>query len=959
MLGARSLAVSVAVALLARSAAAEACVVPEHLALLARQEGLFISCDDPMQRTAPSLEEGEKEEEKGSIFALPDLDFSRKMMLSLMIMGLIIVTIVYERVTEYFEENVFTGGISEMLFQKMIRELAILGFVSFTATVLKQFLQTVPESDLQLFEYAHVLLFTTACAYVKEIALVSRQLHAIEVDFERMGQVDDAEVLRAERELWFGEGASRWRGAFGFLRYRTSAVASHSTFKVLRFAFMAQTHLLGKQNFSWQTYVTRSMYRQIEEMIEVQSSTWFATFAVVGATLPIEVPQLPALLFFAGGGWLLLLLGVGVLFETNFMVSSLVKQGHRRRLRAKRTYTSVPDDPLLEFSRQQTTKHLLAASRQSSGDGGGGVDDMAAGAAAAVPRIARVRMYELSSSVQVHKSHQLMAQLAAGFKAIETEGSEGVGDTDSGGLAEPSAREKLDVANEMLGRVRRGVKIVPFALQLLLLLQCLLQSLLLTMLGRNAVLYLSLPEEGDDGHAEHDAVDARGAGLGSLLIALTLMPTLLMSFLVTPRVLKNFALAYATACRQTEVLQQMETEFERSGDYAAASQALELTMSSKLSDDDLLDGEVVRAKVRDMVKLGEMRWRYRVVDEGQNPRDEAIAVLDEAKSVVEAHIAALVEQRALTTSSEAVTHQLRQDLRQEWAPELSEVCQGLAVARLIFNTDRAEDALILELLKEALELREGARLTDKMADTLNSLGTLRQRQKRYQDAEGYFTKSLELRRTMKLRDDKGRVLQAEAAQAQAQSLTSLGTLYVEMGDAQKSKEGGGGGAAAAAPLYDQALRHMQQAKEQYIAGFSDTHPKVAWALEGMAKAHLKRGNLREAQLAFEEAIAVRRSLQDGGGGKQLFSKELETAEAEVSSITSRREAARGRFAKPFSAMLAVKRVSNGDAGPSSSGLDEESSVGWAQPLLADAPRPPAEGEQPPAGSSAGPTPARD
>lgn len=37
--------------------------------------------------------------------------------------------------------------------------------------------------------------------------------------------------------------------------------------------------------------------------------------------------------------------------------------------------------------------------------------------------------------------------------------------------------------------------------------------------------------------------------------------------------------------------------------------------------------------------------------------------------------------------------------------------------------------------------------------------------------------------------------------------------------------------------------------------------------------HLKRSNLREAQLAFEEAIAVRHLLQEGCGGKQLFSKE--------------------------------------------------------------------------------------
>ena len=37
-----------------------------------------------------------------------------------------------------------------------------------------------------------------------------------------------------------------------------------------------------------------------------------------------------------------------------------------------------------------------------------------------------------------------------------------------------------------------------------------------------------------------------------------------------------------------------------------------------------------------------------------------------------------------------------------WALEMSEVCQGLAVARLIFNKERTEDALISSLLKRAL-----------------------------------------------------------------------------------------------------------------------------------------------------------------------------------------------------------------------------------------------------------------
>ena len=36
-------------------------------------------------------------------------------------------------------------------------------------------------------------------------------------------------------------------------------------------------------------------------------------------------------------------------------------------------------------------------------------------------------------------------------------------------------------------------------------------------------------------------------------------------------------------------------------------------------------------------------------------------------------------------------------------------------------------------------------------------------------------------------------------------------------------------------LYSRALEMLQAAKEAYVAGFAEGHPKVAWALEGMGK----------------------------------------------------------------------------------------------------------------------------
>ena len=50
----------------------------------------------------------------------------------------------------------------------------------------------------------------------------------------------------------------------------------------------------------------------------------------------------------------------------------------------------------------------------------------------------------------------------------------------------------------------------------------------------------------------------------------------------------------------------------------------------QLSEEEIADGDVVRSHVHDLAKLGEMKWRYRVVDEGHSPREEAIKVPDEA-----------------------------------------------------------------------------------------------------------------------------------------------------------------------------------------------------------------------------------------------------------------------------------------------------------------------------------------
>lgn len=118
----------------------------------------------------------------------------------------------------------------------------------------------------------------------------------------------------------------------------------------------------------------------------------------------------------------------------------------------------------------------------------------------------------------------------------------------------------------------------------------------------------------------------------------------------------------------------------------------------------------------------------------------------QARALIEEHIRLTAAQSHAASSPEARL----KERRKHWASELSEVLQGLALARLVHNKDRSEDTEIARLLKESLSLREELRANAQIAETLNSLGSLRQKQRTFKDAEAYYLKSMELRERIKV-----------------------------------------------------------------------------------------------------------------------------------------------------------------------------------------------------------------
>jgi len=85
-------------------------------------------------------------------------------------------------------------------------------------------------------------------------------------------------------------------------------------------------------------------------------------------------------------------------------------------------------------------------------------------------------------------------------------------------------------------------------------------------------------------------------------------------------------------------------KYESEGDYAAAARALEEAVTWQRdarrgscakaeSMEDAQSHDKVRERVHSLLRLAEMKWRYRVVEKGQSPRDEGLKLLYMAKQV--------------------------------------------------------------------------------------------------------------------------------------------------------------------------------------------------------------------------------------------------------------------------------------------------------------------------------------
>ena len=550
-----------------------------------------------------------------TIFKMP-AEFNKDFLL-MMLVVLVIVTISFEKGSEALEEAVGEKGIKHELLQKMFKELTILGFVAFSATMLIQ-AEWLPMSHGQhlCFEFAHILMFTTAIVYAKEIFLVSHSLHRMITRFDGFDAADPVKVL-ANQVARYGNRTDEVPASLyqpvpfkvKMSRHFETLLSTFSqheqvvVFKALKFHFLGFNGLLGTR-FSVSDYIEKCSEKHVGDMIEIGLEAWgtllvILVVGVAGSALEQRIghgedifndPGVGTALFIVWG-FLLLFAEIGLLIVAKANLGRMTEKNH----------------------------HIRTA---EDGD----------------------RWEEYDEHLAIHESELRALNLALSDKK---EGEKINGEmTKAYEMFEGEVKEMNESNKVRLDRLEA-------AFQTMMLLQSMLQSLIMLMLGRNCVVLF-------------------GLHYGLVILALTWLPTELMTRVVTPHVLAQLSLAYAIGVKNKEVLDEMSELATAEGDYTAAGQVLELALTHMLTKEEIANEKTVREKVKDLLKLGEMKWRYRVVEEGQNPRDEAIKVLDQAQDYVTEHIYQII-----VKDGEEAEHKglVAKHEEENWAEELSECCQ--------------------------------------------------------------------------------------------------------------------------------------------------------------------------------------------------------------------------------------------------------------------------------------------
>jgi Ca2+-binding EF-hand superfamily protein/ribosomal protein L12E/L44/L45/RPP1/RPP2 len=263
-------------------------------------------------------EEEEEEEEETNLFHsgdhLPGVFVAENLII------LIVITIGFEHATHWLKHKLKPYPHYSAMLSHVFTELTILGFISFTITMLMES-EILPEGGerMEAFEYAHVAIFFVAMVYTIQAAIIA----AMTVPIKKMWRAcDEQDQEEFDMDLEFHKAGNHSEKQ---VKYPLWLVRQYHQ---LRCTFLKNNADLPS-NFKFAMYLENSLNFEAVEMMEISMSSY--AFAVTVLLLFILVLAYGhtccTLKVTLSIGWIIFAVNVAMLYLSQVLIYKLLQSG--------------------------------------------------------------------------------------------------------------------------------------------------------------------------------------------------------------------------------------------------------------------------------------------------------------------------------------------------------------------------------------------------------------------------------------------------------------------------------------------------------------------------------------------------------------------------------------------------------------------------------------------------------
>ena len=196
---------------------------------------------------------------------------------------LVLFTCVIEHLYEHVEHAVHKrAAVFGLVWEKVVKELMILGLVSFTIFIGEQAFHLNQTSFFLPLEFAHIVIFVLAIFYVAEALFFLWLSESITKHYDTCLAMSKGDIAaRLQREWGASSGdEGLWRGTFWQrLRWRWSGLNEIVDIQIIQAVFIKKHRL--PEGFDFGRYLIHSFDEQVGSMLDVSPRSWLFTIITV------------------------------------------------------------------------------------------------------------------------------------------------------------------------------------------------------------------------------------------------------------------------------------------------------------------------------------------------------------------------------------------------------------------------------------------------------------------------------------------------------------------------------------------------------------------------------------------------------------------------------------------------------------------------------------------------------